>query len=101
MPVEGTGVLLVDALRVRTLILQRSLLPEVVDESPPAGWRVAERDDVRVVWVAERSAELPGRVSWTSREVVVHAADARAGHESVEYTAPAGEDTALFVRLKG
>jgi hypothetical protein len=98
-PVAGTDVPLVEALRVRTLILQRSLLPEVVNETPPAGWRVAERDDVRVVWIAERPAELPGRVSWASRDVVVHAADARAGDETVEYTAPAGGGTVLFARL--
>jgi Bacterial membrane protein YfhO len=95
--VAGTDVPLVDAMRVRTLILQRSLLPDVTDQPPPPGWQVAEQDDVRVVWVAQ-AALPPGRISWTSPGMTVRSADAQAEDETVEYDA-GSQGTVLFARL--
>ncbi len=53
-PVPGTGgARLIDVLGVQTLVLQNWLLPKVVDEAPPLGWKVLRRDDVRTVWVRQ------------------------------------------------
>ncbi|WIX98324.1 hypothetical protein QRX60_30175 [Amycolatopsis mongoliensis] len=98
-PVAGTTVPLVDALRVQTLILQRSLLPAVVDQRPPAGWHVAASDEVRTVWVRSAPPPYPGRVSWASPGVSVQAAEANPDEETVTYQAPADGGQLLFARL--
>ncbi|MFD2419430.1 hypothetical protein [Amycolatopsis pigmentata] len=98
LPAEGTDVPLVDALRVRTVILQRSLFPGDADH-PPAGWRVADTDQVRTMWVRQAENPLPGRVSWVSSGVVVHSADARPDRETVDFDAPAEGGQLVFARL--
>jgi hypothetical protein len=79
---------LVDTMRVSTLVLQRSLLPQVADSTPPAGWHVVERNDVRTVWVRDRPLTGSGRVSWTSPGVdVLHDVSPGSGEEQVRYSA--------------
>lgn len=98
LPAEGTNVPLVDALRVRTLVLQRSLFPGDADRPPP-GWRVADSGQVRTIWVRTAENPLPGRVSWASPGVVVHSADAHPEQETVDFEAPAEGGRLLFARL--
>ncbi|TNC28639.1 glycosyltransferase family protein [Amycolatopsis alkalitolerans] len=98
-PVADTGVPLVDALRVQTLILQRDLLPTIADQPPPPGWQVVARDDVRTVWVRSAAPPYPGRVSWASAGTQVVSSDAQPESELVGYHAPAGGGRLLFARL--
>ncbi|NKQ53505.1 hypothetical protein HFP15_11495 [Amycolatopsis sp. K13G38] len=98
-PVGDTGVPLVDALRVQTLILQRALLPGVVSQPPPPGWQMMASNDVRTVWV--RSAPpYPGRVSWASPGTQVLSSDNQPESEAVSYRAPAEGGRLLFARLR-
>ncbi|MTD59542.1 hypothetical protein [Amycolatopsis pithecellobii] len=97
-PVDGTGVPLVDALRVETLILQRRLLPDVVDGPPPPGWRVVARDDARTVWVRSAPLPYPGRVSGASPGVEVLSSENQPQSETVSYRALTG-GRLLFARL--
>jgi hypothetical protein len=89
---------LVDALRVSTLVLQNSSLPEVVTQPPPPGWRVADRTVVRTVWMREAALPDSGRVSWASPGVQVLAADAAEQREVVDYRAEA-PGRVVFARL--
>ncbi|WP_152546793.1 hypothetical protein [Amycolatopsis orientalis] len=98
-PVPGTTVPLVDALRVRTLILQRALLPTVADRPPPAGWHVVATDEVRTVWVRSDPLPHPGRVSWVSPGLSVDSADVNAENETVTYRAPDNGGRLVFARL--
>lgn len=94
----GTDVPLIDALRVQTLVLQNRLLPDVVDQSPPQGWRELVRDGTRTVWVREAPPPYPGRVSFASAGVDVLAANAGAEHERVTLRA-SGDGRLVFARL--
>jgi hypothetical protein len=87
---EGIGVPLVDAMRVSTVVLQRSLRPDVADAPPPAGWHVAVRDTVRTVWVRDRPLTGPGRVSWSSPGVQVRADGSAPQTETVRYSSATG-----------
>ncbi|HET9138251.1 hypothetical protein [Actinophytocola sp.] len=99
-PVAGTSDLpLVDALRVETLVLQNKLLPNVVNQTPPAGWRVALRDDLRAVWVREAPLPHPGRVSYASSGTEVRSSESSDRHERVAFRAPAGGGELIFARL--
>jgi hypothetical protein len=97
-PLPGTDVTLVDALRVDTLVLQRALLPDVVDQTPPAGWQVAAQDDVRTVWVRHDPLPYPGRVSWVSPGVRVRSANPQPDSETVSYHA-SSDGQLMFARL--
>jgi hypothetical protein len=94
----GYDVPLVDAMGVSTLVVQRSLRPDVADAGPPAGWRVALETPVRVVWVRDEPLADDGRVSWASPGIDVLAGSATAQREEVRYRA---EDAGrlLFTRL--
>jgi membrane protein YfhO len=94
----GTDVRLIDALRVQTLVLKNDLLPKVVDEAPPTGWREIRSDDLHTVWLREDPLPYPGRVSNATAGIDVTAATPEAEHEQVKYTAT--EDGKLmFARL--
>lgn len=95
---EGIPVPLVDALRVSTLVIQRSLNPEAASQAPPEGWRRLERTPVRTVWVREQPLEGEGRVSWATLDVEVQADSGSARRESVRYRAD-GPGRLLFARL--
>jgi hypothetical protein len=95
---EGVPVPLVDALRVSTLVIQRSQLPEAAAQAPPEGWRLLNRTPVRTVWVREQPLEGDGRVSWASEAVEVEADSASPRRESVRYRAD-GPGRLLFARL--
>ncbi|HVW42917.1 MAG TPA: hypothetical protein VHC18_16350 [Amycolatopsis sp.] len=97
-PLGDTGVPLVDALRVQTLILQNRLLPDVVN-APPPGWEVVARDDVRTAWVRTAPLPYPGRVSWASPGTQVRSSDNQAEQESISYHAPATGGQILLARL--
>lgn len=94
----GTDVPLIDALRVQTLVLQNRLLPDVVDEAPPDGWRELVRDGARTVWLREVPLPYPGRVSYASSGTEVLSADAGAEHERVTFRA-SGDGELIFARL--
>lgn len=98
-PLSGTDTPLIDALRVRTLVLQNSLLPDVVRDQPRPGWRVLLRDDVRTVWIRANPLPYPGRVSEVSRGTEVISATARSQSERVVFRAPAGGGELTFARL--
>ena len=95
---SGVDLPLVDAMRVSTLVVQRSLRPDVADLVPPAGWQVAERTPVRTVWVRERPLDGEGRVSWASSGLSVLADSAGPEREVVRFVAPAPGNI-LFARL--
>jgi hypothetical protein len=99
-PVAGTNDLpLIDALRVETLVLQNSLLPDVVDKAPPPGWRVAQRDEVRTLWVRDTPLPYPGRVSYATSGTDVLSVDATDLHERVKFRASSGGGEVRFARL--
>lgn len=93
----GLDVPMVDALRISTLVLQRSLIPQAADPPPP-GWHVLTGDAVRVVWVRDRPLPGTGRLAWASTGVSVVADASTAGRESVRYRAD-GSGRVLFARL--
>jgi hypothetical protein len=95
---NGVPVPLVDALRVSTLVIQRSLVPDAARETPPEGWRVLDRTPVRTVWVREQPLDGDGRVSWVSPGVEVLDDSASARRESVRYRSD-GPGRVLFARL--
>jgi hypothetical protein len=95
---RGVPAPLVDVLRVSTLVLQNSLLPEVVRQAPPPGWSVADRTAARIVWTRDEPLPDRGRVSWTSPGVEVVTADAAAQREVVDYRATA-PGRVVFARL--
>lgn len=94
-----TNVPLVDAMRVSTLVLQRSLLPDVAVRTPPPGWRVADRDDVRTVWLRDRPLLDEGRVSWSSSGIDVLTDSAQPQREVVRYHSAEEAGRILFARL--
>jgi hypothetical protein len=96
---HDTNAPLVDGLKVSTLVLQRSLLPAVVDRIPPPGWHVAVKDDVRVVWLRDRPFSSAGRVSWSSPGVQVLADSAQPQREIVRYRSSGAAGRILFARL--
>jgi hypothetical protein len=95
---EGVPVPLIDAMRVSTLVIQRSSLPEAARADPPPGWRVAERTDVRTVWVRDEPLTDEGRVSWASDGVQIEDDVSQPRREEVRYTA-AEPGRLLFARL--
>ncbi|MGY1821220.1 hypothetical protein [Geodermatophilus sp. SYSU D00079] len=94
----GYDVPLVDAMEVSTLVVQRSLRPDVATLDPPPGWRVALETPVRVVWVREDPLDDEGRVSWAPPGTDVLADSATAAREEVRYRA-AQSGRLLFARL--
>lgn len=94
-----TNAPLVDALQVSTLVLQRSLLPDIVGTVPPPGWHVADKNDVRTVWSRDRPLSAQGRLSWSSSGVHILADSAQPHREIVRYRSSAGAGRVLFARL--
>lgn len=95
---DGVPVPLVDAMGVSTVVLQRSMFPAQAGAEPPPGWEVAERTDVRTVWVREEPLDGDGRVTWASAGVEVLGASAEPRREEVRYRAD-GDGRVLFARL--
>jgi hypothetical protein len=95
---DGVDEPLIDALRVSTLVVQRSLRPDVSTTLPPAGWHVAVDDPVRTVWVRDRPDGDDGRVSWASAGVQVTGDMSSPERETVRYRAE-GAGRLLFARL--
>ena len=94
--VPGTTIDLVDALRVQTLVLQRSEFPRQADQEPPAGWRVAAKDHDRTVWVRDAlPVTYPGRVNWASPGTTINSATAGASAQTIDYSAPDGGQVML------
>ncbi len=94
-----TNAPLVDAMRVSTLVLQRSLLPDVADRTPPPGWRVADKNNVRTVWLRDHPLAGEGRVSWSSGGVYVLTDSAQPQREIVRYHSSEEAGRILFARL--
>jgi hypothetical protein len=95
---RGVDVPLVDAMRVSTVVLQRSLRPDAADAAPPPGWHVTVRDEVRTVWVRDRPLDGSGRVSWTAPGTTVRGDDSAPEQEGVRFTA-GSPGRVLFARL--
>ncbi|MGH3936534.1 MAG: hypothetical protein ACRDS1_16410 [Pseudonocardiaceae bacterium] len=95
----GMDVSLVDSLRVSTLVLQRSLLPGVVDAAPPPGWSVADKNDIRTVWTRSQPLPARGRLSWASDGVAVLSDAAQPHREVVRYRSTSDAGRVLFARL--
>lgn len=93
----GFDVPLVDAMRLSTLVMQRSLIPSA-DGVPPAGWHVAVRDADRAVWVRDHPLPTDRRVSWASAGVTVLGDTSDFQREEVRYQADA-PGKVLFARL--
>lgn len=94
----GYDVPLVDAMEISTLVVQRSLRPDVAALEPPPGWRMAAETPVRIVWVRIEPRDEDERVSWASPGVDVLADSSSAQHEEVRYSADA-PGRILFARL--
>lgn len=96
---HGTDVALIDAMRVSTLVLQRSLLPDVVDRTPPPGWRVISTNGVRTVWERDQPLRDDGRVSWSSPGVSIRNDSSGPQREVVRYRCTNQAGRLLFARL--
>ncbi|MGH3926875.1 MAG: hypothetical protein ACRDTT_29085, partial [Pseudonocardiaceae bacterium] len=94
-----TNVPLIDALGVSTLVLQRSLLPDIAGATPPPGWHVADRSDVRTVWSRTRPFAAQARLTWSSSGVAILADSARPQREVVHYRSDGRPGRVLFARL--
>ncbi len=97
-PVPPTGSPLVDLLKVRTLVLDAVLFPAPAAAPPPEGWSVADRNDLRTVWVRDEPSGFAGRLSWASPTVDVGSVRAAADAERVSYRAE-DDGTLVFARL--
>jgi hypothetical protein len=95
---SGVDAPLVDALGVSTLVVQRSLRPDVADRTPPPGWQVADRTPVRTIWVRDQPLDGAGRLSWSSPGVRVQADSGAPQREVVRYDAGT-PGRVLFARL--
>ncbi|ALG05670.1 hypothetical protein AOZ06_00865 [Kibdelosporangium phytohabitans] len=98
-PLKGTDTPLIDAYRIQTLVLQNKLYPEITRGTPPAGWKVALRDNVRTVWTREAPLPHPGRVAWTSSGLQVQSLSSGGTDESIKFTAPGNGGEVVFARL--
>ena len=100
-PVAGTNTDLIDALRVQTLVIERNLFPTQADATPPAGWRVAAKDNVRTLWLRTDPLPYPGRVSGVSDGVQVTSADLQSDQQiqHITYTAPSGGGQLMLAQL--
>jgi uncharacterized membrane protein YfhO len=85
-------------MEVSTLVVQRSLRPDVAALEPPPGWRVSLETPVRVVWVRDEPLDEEARVSWTSSGVDVLADFSSPQREEVAYRANE-PGRILFARL--
>jgi hypothetical protein len=97
-PVAPTGAPLIDLLKVRTLVLATNLFPEQAAGPPPEGWSVADRSEIRTVWVRDEPLPYGGRLAWASPEIGVESVRAGADAETVLFTAEEG-GTLVFARL--
>ncbi|MGH3765733.1 MAG: hypothetical protein ACRDS0_12015 [Pseudonocardiaceae bacterium] len=96
---HSTPARLVDALRVSTLVLQRSLLPEIVDRTPPPGWHVISKNDVRTVWSRDLPLSAQRRLSWVSNGIQILADSSQPQREVVRYRSSGEAGRVLFARL--
>lgn len=78
---------LVDVMGVSTLVLQRSLLPDVAAQGPPPGWHVAYDTPVRTVWIRDEVLPEAGRMTWASPGVTARTEESASQREVVRYQA--------------
>lgn len=97
-PIAGTGVPLIDLMKIRTLVIDNPLLPGPAQNPPPAGWRVAAQDSLRTVWVRTAASPYPGRLSWASPGVDIHSDQGTGSSESVSLNST-DAGTLVFARL--
>ncbi|MBP3034800.1 hypothetical protein J2M53_00840 [Arthrobacter sp. zg-ZUI100] len=88
---------LADALRLETVVVQKSLL-DLDDEPLPAGWEVVESDEYRDVLHRSASLDLPGTVSWATPGVGVLSSEQDGDSETVRLSADEGGELG-FARL--
>ena len=91
---------LADAVKARTVIVQRALVPEAVTFEPPSGWRRGAVTDVAVVFT--RDADLPwpdSRLAATSGAVTVTSATATDTTERLVVSTGSAGGAVQFARL--
>lgn len=88
---------LADALRLETLVVQRTVV-DIDDQPLPAGWDVVESDEYRVVLQRENPLPLPGTVSWASSGIAVDSAEQDGDAETVSVSAD-NDGELVFARL--
>jgi hypothetical protein len=98
LPVGDTGTPLVDLVRAQTLVLDAQLFPDVASAAPRPGWTVAERDNLRVVWVRDAPSPYRGRLSWVSPGVTVRSDEGIGSSETVSVDAT-DDGSLVFARL--
>ncbi|MGH3914934.1 MAG: hypothetical protein ACRDTC_16230 [Pseudonocardiaceae bacterium] len=96
---HDTNAPLIDVLRISTLVLQHSLLPDIVGRPPPPGWHLTDRDSARTVWTRDRPLLEQGRLSWASCGIQVLADSVQPHSETVRYRCADPEGRLLFARL--
>lgn len=90
---------LVDIMGISTLVLQRALLPSQTAGPPPRGWRIADEDGARVVWVrTQPMASRAGPATWSSPGVDASSSRGTASVERVDIDAVTS-GTVVFSRL--
>ncbi|MGA9871597.1 MAG: hypothetical protein WBQ44_10710 [Rhodococcus sp. (in: high G+C Gram-positive bacteria)] len=90
---------LVDVMGVSTLVLQRTLLPEVTAGPPPAGWGVADSSNARVVWVRDQpQTSGAGSATWWSPTARVETVASTPAMETVRVDGSVAT-TVVFSRL--
>ncbi|WP_409047324.1 hypothetical protein AB2L57_13455 [Microbacterium sp. HA-8] len=85
--VPGTQGDLADAIGIDTLVLQRAAFEEEVSAGPPPGWREAQQDTIRAVWVRDQQLPENGRVTGTSEGVEARSSSDSARSETVRVSA--------------
>ncbi len=96
----GLQVPLADALKVRSVVVQNALVPDVAQRAAPVGWSVAERNEW--VTVLRRTADLPwpgSRLAAVSEGVTVVDAASTPTEETLRVSTGADDGRLLFARL--
>ncbi|WP_210480571.1 hypothetical protein [Naasia sp. SYSU D00948] len=98
-PVDGTDrTLLLDALRISTIVVEKDNFAPVIRSGPPEGWSVVGEDEVREIWRRDAPLPFPGRVSAVTDGLTVTGSAATETSERVDLQAPSG-GTVTFARL--
>ncbi|MFJ2507568.1 hypothetical protein [Arthrobacter citreus] len=88
---------LADALRLETIVVQKSVR-DLTETELPEGWSVAESDEHRTVITREDPIGFPGTVSWASPGITVESSEQDGDSETVRVSA-SESGTLAFARL--
>lgn len=91
---------LVDALKTRTVVVQRALVPDAARFDLPSGWERVDSDDDVVVFRRTEEVPWPGsRLAAASGGVTVSEAESSATSDAVRVSTGADGGALLFARL--